>query len=74
MALLTIALGVSILATTLFTVGGEIVGDGPRAAQLGLFIVLELVIFGFLYSFLAVSGYVCYYDVEARYEEASAAE
>ena len=73
LALLTIALGLGILATTLLTAGGELVGDADRLVQLALFIVLELVIFGFGYSFLGAAGYVCYYDVRAQYDESVSA-
>ena len=69
LALLTISLGLGILATTLLSLGGELAADAHRAVQLALFIFLELVIFGFGYSFLAVAGYVAYYDVVSRYEE-----
>ena len=68
MALLTIALALGVLATTLLTLGGEMTADAPRAAQLVIFVVLELVIFGFGYSYLSAAGYVAYYDADARYE------
>jgi hypothetical protein len=73
LALLSVALGLGILATTLLSLGGALAADAPRLFQLALFIVLELVIFGLGYSFLGAAGYVCYYDVKARYEASSSA-
>ena len=73
MALLTVALGLGILATTMLGVGGELAADLGRPARVAIFIVLELVIFGFGYSFLAAANLVCYLDVNARAGDDSAA-
>ena len=71
MALVTIALAIGLIDSTIRGLAVELLGDVNRATALISVLLLQMLSAGFLYSYFAAACYVAYYDAEARFEEAS---
>ncbi|MGH2753136.1 MAG: hypothetical protein ACRDLB_01765 [Actinomycetota bacterium] len=73
MCLIAVSLGIALLENTALGVAAQMLEDAPRAVALAILLPMQMLLVGFLYSFAAAVGYVCYYDVRARAEDGSAA-
>jgi hypothetical protein len=71
MALVTIALAIGLIDSTIRGLAVDLLEDANRATALLSVLLLQMLSAGFFYSYFAAASYVAYFDANARYEEAS---